>query len=453
MPRPNILLVLCDSARADSYRANGGSAVAPAFERLCAEGVNVPRFWSTTPICHPSRASLITGLYPHAHGMITNGPFAGGFPFSVHDHVPTLPGILREAGYRTGYAGQMHIVIRGWDDDRHETTADYHRWLAAEGYQEAPPPERRGYLHGRVDYDIDHTREGRFAARGLELLDDLCRRGGPWFMQLDFDGPHPACWVPGDILDLYDPATVPLPATLYHDLADRPDWIRIARDRQGTARLKEADWRGLIAAWLAMETLIDRLLGRLLDRLDEHGVAADTIVLFTSDHATPVGCHGFSMHGGPALYESVLRVPLAVRWPNGLPAGEPCVQAVRQVDLVPTLLDLAGIEFPGRFHGVSAAAALRGEGELPDDSYHPYSGNGVNFQSVRAYRHGPWKLVYNPNGGDELYDLDSDPDEVTNLCGRPEVAAAEAAVRRAMLAEMTRVEDPLRSVARRDLEV
>lgn len=451
MAQPNLLLVLVDSAKYNAYRVNGGVAETPALERLANEGVNCPRCWATTPICHPSRSSIITGLYPYSHGMLTNSTFAGGWPFSVHPNVPTLPGLLREAGYRTGYAGQQHIVLNDWDDDRHEMTAEYHRWLQEQGYTEAPLAEDRGYLCGRVGYTADQTREGRFTARGLELLDDLCGQSQPWFMQLDFDGPHLPCWVPDEFATRYEPASLPLPPTLRDNLAGRPEWIRMARDRQGSFGTSEEEWRKLTSFYLGEIAMIDSLVGRVLERLDQHGAADNTVVVFTSDHATPVGCHGFASHGGPALYEDVLRVPFAVRWPAGLPAGQPCQQAMRHVDLVPTLLDLAGVETTAQFQGRSAAAAWRGEVELTDESYHVYSGTGASFLSVRAYRLGRWKFVYTPYGGSELYDLETDPDETDNLVGCAHAAEIEDQIRRAMCDAMAAADDPLARSAKRDL--
>ncbi|MBI2302493.1 MAG: sulfatase-like hydrolase/transferase [Armatimonadetes bacterium] len=453
MPRPNVLLILVDSARHDACRLNGGAAELPALERLAAGGVNCPRVWATTPICHPARASLITGLHPHAHGMLTNGAFAGGYPFRIHPGTPTLPGILHAHGYRTAYAGQMHIVLNDWDDDRHETTADYCRWLrAAHGCEEAPPREQRAWLCGRVDYPVAATREGRFAERGMALLDDLVGRPEPWFLQLDFDGPHPPCWLPGEFWERYDPAGVPLPATLREDLAGKPEWVRLARRRQGSFERSEAEWRRLIASYLGHLTMIDTLVGRVLDRLQSLGMADDTIVVFTSDHATPVGDHGFAMHGGPPLYEDVLRVPLVVRWPAGLPRGATCGSAVQQVDLAPTLLELADVPAEAPFHGRSAAPALRGEGDTPDESYHPYEGTGNSFFSVRAFRQGRWKLIYTPHGAGELYDLEADPGETLNRLGDPACAAEEAELLRGMLAEMERVGDPLRGTAMGELD-
>ncbi|NUQ01757.1 MAG: sulfatase-like hydrolase/transferase, partial [Armatimonadetes bacterium] len=423
------------------------------LDRLAAEGVNCPRAWSTTPICHPARASLITGLYPYAHGMLTNGTFAGGWPFTVRAEVPVLPELLRNAGYRTGYAGQCHIEISGWDDHRNQWTRDYLSWLREQGYpQESPPPEAARWLCGTVPYGPELTREAQFCRRGLELLDDLCGQSQPWFMQLDFDGPHPPCWLPESHAGRYDPTSLPLPETLRSDLADRPEWVRLARRRQGSAERSDADWQRYNAYYHGQVTMIDELLGRVLERLDQHGQADNTLVVFTSDHATPVGYHGFAVHGGPTLYEAVLRVPLVVRWPAGLPAGCPSEAAIEHVDLVPTLLEAAGAD-PVPSHGESALGALRGESsDCADQSYHVYNGTGTLFFSVRAYQQEGWKLIYTPVAEPELYHTATDPYESCNLAGQPETAATEQRLRRALLAEMERVDDPLRRYCRSDLE-
>jgi len=447
--RPNILLILVDSARTDAYRLNGGAADAPALERLAAEGVNVSQARATCPICHPSRASIITGLYPFAHGMLTNGHFASGPAFYVRPETPMLPELLQAAGYRTGYAGQMHVVARGWDEDRHCSTRHFARRLKDKGFTEAPLPEERGWHCGLVHYGVDDTREGQFTARGLELLDDLCAGDQPWFMQLDYDGPHLPCYVPEPYASRYNPDALPLPPTSNDNLAGRPHWIRQAQARQGWMRHTEAEQRRLNAFYHGELTMIDDLVGRVLDRLDQHGQAANTLVVFTSDHATPVGYHGFVMHGGPALYEDVLRVPCAVRWPAGLPAGQACDGAFQHVDLVPTFLAAAGAPAIG-CHGRDALAMLRGEAhDVPDQSYHVYSGTGTGFFSVRAFRDGAGKLVYTPFGESEVYDLAADPLETVNLAGQG--TEMERSLRAGMLAEMERVGDPLGKMAKGEL--
>ncbi len=451
--RPNLLLILVDSAQAGAYRLNGGQAEAPALERLAAEGVNCARAWSTTPICHPARAALITGCFPHTHGMATNAEYAGGWPFRVREETPPLPALLQQAGYRTGYAGQLHIDVPGWDADRHESTVDFMAWLRARGLEEASPPERRGWMCGPVDYSVDETREGRFCAQALSLLDEFTGDDAPWFLQLDFDGPHPPCWLPEPYASTYDPQAIDLPPTIADDLSGRPDWVQRARRRQVATPRSEADWRQLRAHYYGSITMIDSLVGRVLDRLDQHGQAANTVVVFTSDHATPVGYHGFPMHGGPALYEEVLRVPFVCRWPDGLPAGATRQHAVQQVDYAPTMLAAAGLPAPP-MHGRSVLAGLRGEpADWPDQSFHSYHGTGSTLFSVRAWRDGDAKLIYTPYAAAEVYDLAADPLETVNLCGRPEAAELERGLRRGLLAEMERVGDPLRHHARADLAV
>jgi arylsulfatase A-like enzyme len=455
MAQPNILMILSDSAQQHLYGCYGGSAQTPHADRLAAEGVRFTHAYTAAPICHPARSVIDTGLFPHANGMITNRCGKGAYPFRVFDHIPSLAEVLRRSGYRTGYAGQGHIDVRGFDDDHSYPTAEFHAWLRQRGLEEKALPDHKYRGCGRLEGDLETARDTQFASSAAYLIQEYAVAGSrPWFIQCDFDGPHPPCLVPAPFDTIYDPDSVTLPASRRDPLTDVPVAIRNARRAQGGEGWSEEDWRRYIAHFYGMTTVIDTLLGRVLAALDRCGAAERTLVIFSSDHGGLMGAHGFVMHGSPALYDPVMRVPYIVRWPGVAPSGAVCDAFTSHADLLPTLAQVAGAE-PPPTHGRSFLPLLRGAPgpdasssplfeEERDDVYAQYSGDGVLFYSVRAVRSREWSYTFAPHGGEELYDLRADPDERCNRASDPAAAAGLREMRARLAGWMERIDDPLR---------
>jgi arylsulfatase A-like enzyme len=466
--RPNILLILADSAQPHVYGCYGGMARTPRADRLAAEGMRFERAYTTAPICHPARSVIDTGLFPHANGMITNRCGRGAYPFQVFPHVPSLAALLSAAGYRTGYAGQGHIDVRGFHDDRSYPTPEFHAWLRGQGLEEAAIEGYRFRGCGRLRGGLETARDTQFARLAVELIEEYAGLSDrPWFIQCDFDGPHPPCLVPAPFDSEYDPAAMPLPASLRDPLDDVPPAVRNARDAQGGGSWSDDDWRRYLAYFYAMTTVIDELVGRVLGALDRHGLAERTLVLFTSDHAGMMGAHGFVMHGSPALYDPVMRVPFLVHWPSRVQPGAASDAFLLHTDLMPTLVEVAGGE-PPVTHGRSflpllappppqAPPTLGGpqggpqggsQGGQPadwrEDVYAQYHGDGVQFYTERAVRSQEWSYIFAPHGGEQLYDLRSDPDERRNRAGEPSARGALRQMRERLAAWMEQVDDPLR---------
>jgi arylsulfatase A-like enzyme len=445
-PRPNILLILADSAQQHVYGCYGGGAHTPHADRLAAEGVRFTRAYTAAPICHPARSVIDTGLFPHANGMIANRCGRGAYPFRVFETIPSLAGVLRDAGYRTGYAGQGHIDVRGFDVDRSYPTSQFHAWLRERGLEERALPDQRWRGCGRLDGDLEAARDTPFAARAVQLIEEFARAGGgPWFIQCDFDGPHPPCLVPAPFDTQHAPEDMPLPASLRDSLADVPAAVRNARRAQGGERWTDDDWRRYIAYFYAMTTVIDLLVGRVLAALDNCDQTNRTLVIFSSDHAGLMGAHGFVMHGSPALYDPVMRVPLIVRCPGVTPAGGECHEFMSHADLLPTMVEVAQTD-PPPTHGQSLLPLLHGQPPTGwrDDVYSQYHGDGVLFYTVRGVRTRAWSYTFAPHGGEELYDLRLDPDERCNRVADPAAEVGLREMRLRLERWMERVDDPVR---------
>jgi arylsulfatase A-like enzyme len=376
--------------------------------------------------------------------MITNRCGKGAYPFRVFDDVPSLGQVIRQAGYRTGYAGQAHIDVRGFDDDRSYPTAEFQAWLRRQGLEERALPDRRYPGCGQLEGDLETARDTQFARIAERLIAEYTAGDQPWFIQCDFDGPHPPCLVPAPFDAQYDPDQVTLPASLRDPLDDVPPALRSARRAQGGERWTDTDWRRYIAHFYAMTTVIDALLGRVLAALDRSGAAERTLVIFSSDHGGLMGAHGFVMHGSPAMYDPVMRVPYVVRWPGIVPAGTACDAFISHADLLPTLAEVAGAE-PSPAHGQSLLALLRcsSAGDERDDVYGQYSGDGILFYSVRTVRSRDWSYSFAPHGGETLFDLRRDREERFNRASDPAVADGLREMRARLAAWMERIDDPL----------
>ena len=456
--RPNILVVLTDQQRLDSMAAYGNRWIeTPNMDALAARSVVFENTYCTQPVCTPARASIMTGLYPHATGVVRNG-------IRLPDDTPSL-GELMPDEYHNAYMGKWHlgddvIAQRGFDtwvaiedfhrasysrDEYRDIEPAYNDWLRSHGI--TPPPWTSSYEEWAPGAALteEQTQAGFLGHVASEFIDDR-RRGAhadqPWLLMVNFFEPHPP--YTGPLNDLYDPDTIDVGETFMRPPESgalvnrlRSDFYlgggnnplgRAGGDVHDTTT--EAGWRRLRAQYFANVTLVDRQLGRILDALDASGQAEHTVVVFSSDHGEMAGDHG--MCEKRTLYEGASRVPLLVHVP-GLPRAHRRVPgSLSHVDLVPTLLELAGAPVPPGLHGVSRVDVLRGEADLGDnDAFVEWTGLGdrnLGSDEINRMVAIPWRSVITSDRfklnlclGDrcELYDLTNDPEELHNLFDDP----------------------------------
>ncbi len=396
MPRPNLLIVYPDQMRADALGCAGNAVLrTPNADRLAAEGVHFAQAYTAFPLCCPFRASLFTGKYPHAHGLCANHyPIPLGQPF--------LADLLRQVGYRTGYVGKWHLsgghkhayVPSGAGRLGFERFIGFsrgHQYLQPIFYRDSPEPLTAGRYEPELQ--TDHL---------LELLEGW--RGhdsDPFFAMISYGPPHPPLSAPESVLARYAPAAVPLRANVPNEPA--------AQER---ARRFTAAYYGLVSS-------IDDCLGRILQYLDDTRLAEDTLLVFVSDHGEMAGEHG--LYGKKSYYEGSMRVPLLVRYPRRFAGGRRLESlADPSVDLMPTLLQAAGIEVPAEVQGTSLLPVLDGEAASVREAV---------FYEICMEREGPerfpvpergvrtrdWLYVRTPAGPKALFDLKRDPLECRDL--------------------------------------
>lgn len=446
---PNILLIFADELRADALGCAGNPIVqTPNLDRLAREGTALTQCMVTQPTCTPSRASILTGCYPSVIGSRMVGCV-------TPDDPRFLPRALAQNGYRTASIGKIHLVPQRAEPDAVEQAlesgGDYY------GFQEVDLVDGHGdhcfgnlytpWLNTHVP-DWEARLKGRrriepgldcftfelpaeahssvyIGSRAVEWLRGAGEQ--PFFLHISFPDPHYPFTVPEPYASLFNPADMPPPLPPVTESVDLPPLHHAVYHNQQSEHVRDhvigtpprdyanvttADWQQVKALYYGMIALLDEQIGRILDALEETGLAENTIVAFVSDHGDYLGDHGFYGKGLP--YDSVLRVPLIWRGP-GVRAGMKHNSINSTLDIAPTLLDFAGVPEPEGTQGISARGLLTGEVESIRQA--ALTENDDDFVPMRArtLTTGQWKLtVYANRPHGELFDRVNDPAEMVN---------------------------------------
>ncbi|MFP4057759.1 MAG: sulfatase-like hydrolase/transferase [Candidatus Brocadiia bacterium] len=440
MDRPNFLIFMTDHQRGDTVLPEH-PAIMPHVARLAEEGVTFAQTFCPAPHCCPSRATFHSGLYPSRTGVWNNICNGQALSRGLDEGVRLWSEDLAAAGYRLAWSGKWHVSTREMPADRgwhaqthvgghkpreHETDWETYRQLAAQ-----PPDTARGegqaLRPGYGTYTLYGTREGRswdeqIVEAGLAELPRLAASGQPWALFIGVNGPHDPYFVPRRYLDRYRLDDVPLPPSYADDLADKPNIYRRMRHTVWD-QLSEREVREGIRHFWAYCTWLDEMFGQVLEALQATGQAERTAVLYGSDHGDYCGDHGLFAKGIPC-FRGAYHVPAVVRWPAGGQAPGRRVEALASLaDFAPTFLELAGVDAGRDFSGASLAPFLRGE--TPDGWREALftQCNGVElYYTQRSVTTGEFKYVFNGFDFDELYDLRSDPHEMTNQAANPAYA-------------------------------
>ena len=467
---PNILFICTDQQRFDALGAYGNDEIeTPHLDRLAEQGVLFENCYVQNPVCGPSRASLMTGRYVANHGLWANGV---GLP----DHERLFTRDLADAGYDCGLVGKLHLsacfagrterrlddgfrVFR-WAHDPYPGSSEnaYHRWLRA-----AHPDLHAAALDpaSPVTFDTMPTQAHYSRWIGLETQEFLRtgrERDKPFCFVANFFDPHHGFGAPPEYVDRYDPQALSRPVTTPDELATKPAIYTEASKEsyaghaKGFVEYTEDELQQVKASYYAMVTLVDDEVGRILATLDEEGLAGNTLVVFTSDHGELLGDHQLMLKG-PMMYDCSVRVPLLMRLPGVLPAGQRRTELVQWIDLAPTLLEVAGLPPLARGQGASLLPLARGDSDAwtRDWALSQYRDSGHPYDPpvhTTMLRHDRWKLVV--HHGDhastrartgELYDLVADPAELTNLWDDRAHAADRLALQEKLLDVLVATED------------
>ena len=430
--RPNIVLIQADQLAAAALGAYGNEVVqTPHLDALAEQGVVFDRAYCNSPLCAPSRASMMTGQLPSRIGAYDN---AADFASSV----PTFAHLLRAAGYRTTLIGRMHFIgpdqLHGFEERL--TTDVYPAGLDMVPEWDLQPTERLAWYHdagsvfaaGASRATVQRDFDDEVVFRTQRHLNDLARSTSddPFLLVASFIHPHDPDEPPAEHGARDEGVEIDEPRVATMDLADLDPHSRRLQQMSGfDQKVPDADeTRRARRAYYAAVSYVDDNVGAILRRLDELGLRDDTVVVVTSDHGDMLGERGLWYKMSP--FEQSARVPLVVSAPRRF-AAKRVDDLVSLVDVLPTLVELAGaepVEGPGR----SLVPALTGDVVLDDDVVIEYLAEGVSAPHVTVVR-GPHKFVHCPGDPDQLFDLASDPDELVNVVDRPDLADAVTSLR------------------------
>ncbi|MHB0874729.1 MAG: sulfatase-like hydrolase/transferase [Anaerolineae bacterium] len=445
MPGPNILLVHSDQHRYDCLGATGHPLIrTPHMDCMAREGVLFTHAFTPCPLCVPSRNSLLFGQWPSQHRAIGNQHTE--IPFPARDGLPSFSQALRDGGYYLGYVGKwgVHPARKPTDFGFHDyVPADgYERWRAGQGLP--PAPHDNGWF-GEADPHVapEQSRMGWGADVAIRLHRAAADAGRPFFIRWDPSGPHLPNVVPEPYASMYAPRDIPPWPSFPDPLVGKPF---IQAQQRRTWELDGwtwEQWAPVVSRYLGDVSLMDAQLGRVLQALDESGLADDTLVAYTCDHGDTCGGHGM-IDKHYIMYDDVVRVPLILRWPRRLPAGGRCDGfTAHALDLAATFCDAAAVPMPGSFRGASLLPMALGQVRGGTDAFSCYFGGQFGLYSQRMVRDRRWKYVWNATAEDELYDLTADPAELHNLAAEPATRTELQRLRHRLVERMEATDDML----------
>lgn len=474
--RPNIIWYCTDQQRYDTIHGLGNEYInTPNLDRFMDTAVTFTHAHCQAPICTASRASFLTGMYPSYLRNTRNGN-ATPSP-DVEERVITRK--LADIGYDCGLVGKLHLA--GGYNGREARVNDGYRFFH---YSHAPRSdwqrrgdyyewiERQGANADDVLVQFDERRRPRdvdggdmvqsgqyqpmpqgglweptpeednappelhqttwCTTRAIEFIDETRANGQPWMISLNPFDPHPPHDAPWEFYRRYDPETLPMPLFRESDVETQNRIADAGVDFQ-TRAFPPEQWGfpKVTASYYAMIELIDEQFGQLVKHLEAIGERENTIVIFMSDHGETLGDHGLALKGC-RFYEGLVRVPLMISWPGHFGAGVVSDALVELTDIVPTLMEVAGLPLPEDMHGESLLPILTGNvpsGHHRDFVWSEFADCIMQPDKSRAtmFRDPKWKLVvYHGNQIGELYDMENDPNEFENLWDNPEHSEVKA---------------------------
>lgn len=480
--RPNIVLIVSDQHRAGLTKLSGYPLdTSPTLDRLASSGVAFDRAYCTSPLCVPSRTSMITGRWPEATHVRSNEMIEDAF-YPTH-----LYRVVKEHGYRTGLAGKNHTFLKpadmdfwreygldnGWmPPDAPQTYHDFERWIrslrANIGLEPTPFPVEVQYPY-------------RIVSDAIEFMEQSA--GQPFLLQVGFSEPHDPEQVPAPYWNMFPPETIPDrcagPEAL-KQLGYRAQW---EYGHQESGFPTEENWRRYKSNYLGMLRLLDDQLARLRAYMEKTDLLRKTIIIYVADHGDYLMDYGLSRKG-VGLPECLARIPMVWSGPGIQHSAVGKSAFVSMVDLFPTLCEAIQVEIPHGVQGRSLWPLLSGQ-PYPEDEFRsiyatsglgglyyeasdnvPYyirdgyratpaalanpraSGfdelNKVTMSGLqKMVRMGDWKLIYDMMGYGQLYQLSSDPWELNNLFGHPDVATQQASMMAELLMWTIRAQDDL----------
>ena len=419
MKQPNILLVTTDQQRYDTVRALGYDFMeTPNLDSLAAEGCCYPNAYSNNPVCMAARHNIITGLTARYHGFDDN--YFEENPKVIPADLPTFPQLLSDAGYDTIAIGKMHFqpcrrhngftkmelmeeIPRYLEDD------EYTMYLRDNGYAGLQSPHGVRHLlymlPQRSLIDEEHHGSAWVAERSIHHLKENAGKR-PFFLWSSFIAPHPPFDVPENWADLYKGKDLPPVKKSVTPISRLAEWKKCIADYPDESYLQRV--REL---YYASISFVDYNIGKIIRQLKEMGEYDNTLIIFTSDHGEMLGDYGTYQKMLP--YDGSARIPVIMRYPEKIEAGSRDERFVDINDILPTVLDAAGVKYPNPDILPGESIFIRDGKKDRSLQYVEYGHGNMRWVSLRSKK---YKYNYYYGGGvEELFDMENDPDESVNI--------------------------------------
>jgi arylsulfatase A-like enzyme len=451
--QPNILFLMTDQQQGATIHPDS-PCLTPNLDALAKEGFVFTRSYTCNAICSPTRASLMTGVLPHKHGMHDCTHVTSELHAKYDDTLPTFAQRLVDAGYQTAYYGKWHVERSGELDrfgwqQYDECGASYRDYREQQDLPLSPPyvssrslggdGYRDTVLYGVTDEAVHHSRPYFVYSQAIEYLNQEAEADTPWCLFVSTSEPHDIYLAHEPFYKQYEPAELPQPASWLDNLSDKP---RVLRRMQSV--FDEMSWDEVAeatACYYASCSLIDAQVERIVEVLRRRGDLDNTIIIYTADHGDMMGAHGLFTKG-VTPYEEVYHVPLLVRMPDGAQQGVVCDRVVSSCGLTPAILEWAGAEPLPEVHFRSLASLVEdvNDPDWEDIAFAEFYGQRYAF-TQRLLWWDDWKLVMNAYADDELYDLSRDPGELHNLSSTPRYQSTKERLLRRLWTEVKRTGD------------
>ena len=469
--QPNILFVMTDQQRWDCVGANGNTLIkTPNLDRIAARGANFSHAYVASPVCVPSRISFFTGRYAHSHRNRVNYTPLDASEVLIQQR-------LKDAGYRTASVGKLHYYPPSAEAARRtgfdivelhdgvpftDLWSDYVKWRQTndpkkdiKNYRALAKDIAPGRNPFRAAIDAEFTDTAWVGQRSRHWLTELAKEDKPFFLNVSFWKPHSPYEIAPPYDSMYDAVNIPVPEDFTEDDLKKlplPLQKLITREPGGMHKVTRERLEWIYRSYYGAISHVDHEIGLLLDTLDASGQADNTLIVFTADHGDQLMEHGIM--GKNCFFEPAVRVPFMVSLPGRIKPSHHD-ELIETVDLLPTLFEFIGLPEPRECQGRSFAPLIAdlGRAYTPHDVV--FSENiipevitggpldlpfeqgkgvdGIRHPDAKMARTDRWKYCYYADGGSELYDIQADPHELTNLAGREEVRAVEENLRTRLL--------------------